>query len=419
MEILKNLLKEKLGGLITYTGTKEDDLVVYGILDDILESLGPIKDQLIKDAVDNIKKNVVDKIGEIDAKAAIKKAIDAFVDSIQRGGGKRLGYGLLDDLLEDLKGALESKAKEAAKAILDLIKEQLPGTYGMVDEEAIQFGVVDDLLKNLLDQVKGSMKEKLMEILKNLLKEKLGGLISFGSTEEVYGILDDILESLGPIKDQLIKDAVDNIKKNVVDKIGEIDAKAAIKKAIDAFVDSIQRGGGKRLGYGLHDDLLDALKEALAGKAKETVKAILDLIKEQLPGTYGIRDLLDTIKSDFIDKVKENLQKNVIDKLKELDTAKIAEKAIEKVMDKIKEKITYQQSFVDAGSIADAILDWVERAAGGAPPQEIQDKVKKSLEALIEAIPGLGYAGTNTTYLDLKDIVGKVLEILAHLAEKA
>merc|ERR1712168_1639865 len=112
-----------------------------------------------------------------------------------------------------------------------------------------------------------------------------------------------------------------------------------------------------------------------------------------------------------------NLQKNVIDKLKELDTAKIAEKAIEKVMDKIKEKITYQQSIVNAGSIADAILDRVERAAGGAPPQEIQDKVKKSLEALIEAIPGLGYAGTDTTYLDLKDIVGKVLEILAHLAD--
>merc|ERR1719431_1329650 len=137
------------------------------------------------------------------------------------------------------------------------------------------------------------MKEKLMEILKNLLKEKLGGLISYSSTEEVYGILDDILESLGPIKDQLIKDALDNIKKNVVDKIGEIDAKAAIKKAIDAFVDSIQRGGGKRLGYGLLDDLVEDLKKALESKAKEAAKAILDLIKEQLPGSLQI--LLDDL----------------------------------------------------------------------------------------------------------------------------
>merc|ERR1719334_323046 len=226
-----------------------------------------------------------------------------------------------------------------------------------------QYGLMDDALEHLITEGKKVLTEKVRDILKDLIRDQLG----------VYGITDDIKnalqEMLGNMKETLVDEAIRNIRENVIDKIRDIDTDKLVKDALDAFVDSIQRGG-KRLGYsaaqyGVLDELRDALVEA-AGKMKDKVLGdIVDTVKSkevegietdkvlrdawdrfvdsiQRGGTrlgYSLAEDLEQAKEDFLSELIDNIRRNVIEKIKGIDTDALVGSIVDKVRSLVEDEL--------------------------------------------------------------------------------
>jgi len=377
IEKAQKALGDIIGDLVK--GAMYSDDLSYGILDDIRDWIIKMREKLnghVKEAIDklkdihsvigdkaaehleNIKGHIGDLTGDAKVKAIeqileIRENLAKIADETKAAAIEKAKKALSDVLVDLVTSRLTYSADPTADEVLvDDLWEMIEHLEGLITEleEGKAYGIVDDLLEKIKDIVKGHAEEhinKIKDVIMDKIKDQIGNILG-------YGLLDDLLKQLEPIKDKIVKDAMDIVRTKVVEKIKDIDAEAVIKKALENFVDSIQRGG-KRLGYGLHDDLLEALQEAIKSKAKEAVKVILEMIKEALPGSgktydrtidlreksdfYSIRDLLESIKTNLLEPLIEDFQENVIDRVKEIDSelGGIAKAAVEKVVQKIDE----------------------------------------------------------------------------------
>merc|ERR1711970_1267593 len=196
--------------------------------------------------LENIKDHIGDLTGDAKVKAIeqimeIRENLGKIVDETKKAAVEKAKKALSDVLVDLVSGGFTYNAKMLTADEAQDWDEMIEELESLIDgfKEGQAYGIVDDLLEKIKDVVKAEVEKKLPKIkdaITEKIKEKLGDLLG-------YGLLDDLLAKLEPVKDKIVKDAMDIIRKNVVEKIKDIDAEAVIKKALENFVDSIQRGG--------------------------------------------------------------------------------------------------------------------------------------------------------------------------------